>query len=68
VARDPARAERIRETKEKLGGFYCTGCKKPSYFGAYVAAHWDMPLIHTCDCGAKHDVLQGTATRIQGNK
>jgi len=40
-------------------GFTCE-CGKFHEFGVWVAAHWDMPLVHTCDsCGAKHNVLRG---------
>lgn len=42
-------------------GFICE-CGKFHPFCGYVAAHWDLPLTHTCDeCGAMHDVLRGVA-------
>jgi len=45
-------------------GFPCSQCSKHHEFGAYVAAHWDTMLVHTCDgCGALHHVRQGIATR-----
>ena len=40
-------------------GFNCTQCKKWHDFGGYVAAHYEIMLTHTCDCGAKHWVQKG---------
>ncbi len=49
-------------------GFTCE-CGKFHEFGAYVAAHWDMILDHTCDqCGARHSVLKGSATLRKNGK
>ena len=46
--------------KELPKGFKCTTCNKEHIFPAYVYAHWDDLLIHTCDeCGAKHSVMCG---------
>jgi len=43
-------------------GFTCE-CGKQHDYPAYVYAHWDVPLVHTCDkCGRQHDVLRGKAT------
>lgn len=43
-------------------GFTCTQCGKEHEFDAYVYAHWDTLLGHTCDCGAEHGILRGVAT------
>lgn len=43
-------------------GFTCTNCQTYHAFGPYVLAHWDLPLVHTCPCGAKHDIREGVAT------
>lgn len=55
------------ETKPDSGmpkGFKCE-CGKEHEFGAYVYAHWDIELFHTCDnCGARHEVFQGNVTLI----
>lgn len=52
-----------KEEKALPTGFDCSQCNKRHEFGPYVAAHWDMMLIHTCDgCGALHHVRQGIAT------
>jgi transcription elongation factor Elf1 len=40
-------------------GFECLACGKHHDFDAYVFAHWNESLIHTCDCGAKHDIQRG---------
>jgi hypothetical protein len=50
-------------------GFNCTTCKTYHHFGAYVAAHWDMLLIHTCNvCSAKHNVVNGTVSQTKKGK
>lgn len=50
-------------------GFSCTTCDKWHEFGFYVAAHWTLPLTHTCDvCGAKHRVLEGKAKLVKRGK
>lgn len=49
-----------RDTMPK--GFKCE-CGTEHPFSAYVYAHWDIRLSHTCDeCGARHNILGGTAT------
>lgn len=40
-------------------GYECEVCKKWNGYQAYVYAHWDEVLTHTCECGAKTDVLRG---------
>jgi transcription elongation factor Elf1 len=50
-------------------GFDCSGCKKFQKFGAYVAAHWDISLTHTCpDCGQQHNIIRGIATPVATRK
>lgn len=45
-------------------GHNCATCKMAHRWPAYVFAHWDMPLQHTCDCGEVSQLLSGTVTRI----
>lgn len=40
----------------------CLNCDSVHALGAYVFAHWDYDLQHTCDCGHRHSVLRGTVT------
>lgn len=42
-------------------GFTCE-CGKFHKYPAYVIAHWDIELVHKCDCGRKHIILCGDAT------
>ena len=42
-------------------GFVCTKCDKFNEFTGYVYAHYDDMLTHTCECGAKHDIIRGRA-------
>lgn len=42
---------------------YTCKCGAEHTYPAYVFAHWNEILTHTCEkCGAKHDVLRGIAT------
>lgn len=46
-------------------GFTCK-CGEEHVFGVWVAAHWDMELLHTCPkCGRQSKVCQGTVTPIR---
>ena len=51
--------------ESKKNGFTCE-CGKFIEFGAYVLAHWDIELTHTCDCGRKHTIKSGSVTLIDG--
>lgn len=43
-----------------LGDTWICECKKEHKLdGGYVAAHWDIELIHTCTCGLKHSIKSG---------
>ncbi len=43
-------------------GFNCE-CGEHHDFGAWVAAHWDEELIHTCNnCGRSHTLHKGHIT------
>jgi len=46
-------------------GFTCTKCEKWHMFGGYVAAHTNVELVHTCDCGAKHSVRNYVVERVR---
>jgi len=52
-------------SEEIAKGFDCSACKKSHEFPAYVFAHWDTRLTHTCDCGARHVILRGKAKRME---
>lgn len=54
----------MKETVNK--SFKCANCGTEHEFPAYVYAHWDMMLTHTCTCGAQHHIRQGIATRAYG--
>lgn len=41
---------------ENPKSFKCTVCQREHVFGLYVAAHATETLVHTCDCGARHNV------------
>jgi len=45
------------DEKKVPTGYICTKCKAKNPFGVYVAAHSTILLVHTCECGTKHKVL-----------
>ena len=56
-------AEQLREIAEVLEGAVMSGftceCGRQHKFGAYVNAHWNEDLTHTCACGRRHAVREG---------
>lgn len=42
-------------------GYTCSFCKRENKYSAYVFAHWREVLIHTCSCGAKYKIVNGSA-------
>lgn len=40
-------------------GYTCPQCNTENEFPVYVYGHWHEELTHTCDCGAKNDILAG---------
>lgn len=55
----------MKPTERKLPeGFKCTACAKDHKFPAYVYAHWSEPLVHTCECGTRHEILRGAISPI----
>ena len=48
---------------DPIKGFRCSGCNQRHEFPPYVYAHWDEELTHTCDCGVRHIIVNGTATQ-----
>lgn len=56
---------RRRSTNEPLPkGYTCTECGTTHVYPAYVYAHWDVPLTHTCDCLARFHIISGIASLI----
>lgn len=50
---------------QELPTSYKCVCGEEHKFPAYVFAHWDEELAHTCGkCGARHRIVQGKATQI----
>ena len=45
-------------------GFNCSRCGKWHKFGGYVAAHWDLSLTHTCECGQRHSLQSGVIEKL----
>ena len=49
----------------ELGKPWECECGEEHELGTYVVAHWDVKLIHTCDCKRKHS-LQSGCLRLLG--
>ena len=49
-------------------GYECATCGKRHNYPAYVYAHWNEPLTHECECGAKHSVCRGKASPVRKGK
>lgn len=50
-------------------GFACSKCGARHEFSDYLYAHWQERIIHTCECGAVHELLRGVAVfRRQGKR
>lgn len=49
-------------------GYKCSTCGKDHKYPAYVYAHWHEPLTHECECGAKHEIVQGKARQVRKGK
>ncbi|VVB52807.1 Uncharacterised protein [uncultured archaeon] len=45
--------------KKTLPKSYKCACGKVHVHPAYLYAHWDEIITHTCDCGRKNDLLRG---------
>ena len=45
-------------TYKETEGYECR-CKRLNEYPIYVHAHWDVRLLHTCDCGRKNEILRG---------
>lgn len=48
-------------SEELPKGYKCT-CGKFNEYPAYVYAHWDIELVHTCDCGKIWTICEGEAS------
>ena len=54
--------------EELSDGFNCSTCGTYQKYSAYVFAHWDIELIHTCECNAKHRIKRGLAQQIESGQ
>lgn len=47
-------------------GYICRHCQAENRYPAYVFAHWNTMLQHTCQCGELTDICMGRA--VQGKQ
>jgi hypothetical protein len=45
-------------------GYTCKKCQKYHEFPAYVYAHMNIDLVHTCDCGNKVKLRNGRVKQL----
>lgn len=45
-------------------GYDCLYCNRNNTFGQFVYDHWNAPVVHTCACGARSEILRGQASLI----
>jgi hypothetical protein len=38
---------------------YTCKCGLQNEFAPYVFAHWNVQIVHSCDCGRKNCILRG---------
>jgi hypothetical protein len=61
----PDKRQKIREkAKEELASGFTCECGVYHKYPAYVYAHWREELVHSCDCGRKHNICVGYAQLI----
>ncbi len=58
----------MKRIELKPGGSFACECGKTHVLSAYVCAHWDVALTHTCDCGRRRKVLRGVVTLMRSKK
>lgn len=54
--------------KETPKGFTCETCGTFHKYALYVYAHTRDIITHTCDCGAKHNIIMLHASQIKKGK
>lgn len=50
---------------EKVEKGYTCECGKFHKFSAYVYAHYDVELVHACDCGRKNTLIGGCVSHTE---
>lgn len=50
------------KTNNTPDGYTCGHCGRFAKFSAWLFAHWYEPVVHTCECGARSQILEGAAT------
>ena len=56
----PKQKNKVHKPSEK---WKCE-CGKQHEFGVYTAAHWDIALTHSCECGRGHTMQSGRITLV----
>ena len=56
----------MRNKQYKIGDTWKCECgKEHKLSGCYLAAHWDIELVHNCDCGRMHTVKNGVIKLVE---
>lgn len=54
-----------KNAKFEVGEKWRCQCGKEHEFGAWVAAHWNEALTHTCSCGRARTWRSGLVLKIE---
>lgn len=54
----------MKEERDLTKGYICSGlrCGRYHKFPAYVYAHMNEEIVHTCECGRKNIICEGSVT------
>ena len=52
----------------RVGNSWRCECGKEHPVGAYAAAHWEIELVHVCECGRQHVLQNGWLVLVKGAK
>lgn len=49
----------MKKSDEMPRSYKCALCGKENAFGEWLFAHWHIPTVHLCECGARAELLRG---------
>ena len=58
----------MKTSQEVKLGYSCKTCAKWHKFDHYALAHSHVELVHRCDCGAEHVLLNNRARQTKPGK
>lgn len=49
-------------------GYKCPACELKNLFSSWVYTHWDIAIVHTCECGRRSMIKQGKCITTEEDK